>query len=270
MLECVVNISEGRHAEVVDEIAAAGRGLLLDVHHDPHHNRAVVTLAGGPANLEAAVEAVAESAFERLDLRDHTGVHPRIGVVDVVPFVPLTGSTMEQAAALRARFADWAWSRFAVPAFFYGSERSLPDVRRGAFTDLHPDVGGPGPHRWRGAVAVGARPVLVAFNVWLAEADVAAARRVARALRGPAIRALGLSVGKRAQVSMNLLDPLRTGPAAAYDAVARLARTDGAELVGLVPRRVLEAIPPTRWDELDLSQDRTIESRLARAAGATG
>jgi glutamate formiminotransferase len=258
VLECVVNISEGSDLAVVEAIGSAAGDDLLDTHHDPHHNRSVFTLVGRPA-----AELVAEAAIERLDLSRHLGVHPRIGVVDVVPFVPLEGSTFADAMAARDAFAETIWERHRVPSFFYGPERTLPDVRRSAFHGLDPDVGDPRPHRTAGAMAVGARLLLVAYNVWLAEPDLASARTVARQIREPAVRALGLQVGERVQVSMNLVDPGSVGPAEAYDRVAALAPAAGAELVGLVPRAVLDATAPERWAALDLGPDRTIEARLA-------
>ncbi|HET7721696.1 MAG TPA: hypothetical protein VFK43_17130, partial [Acidimicrobiales bacterium] len=202
----MINVSEGRDRSVIRRIAAAGGPCLLDVHSDPHHNRSVLTLAG--AGVEAAAQAVATEAVRDIDLRLHVGVHPRLGAVDVVPFVPLAGASMDDALAARDRFAAWAGEHLAVPCFLYGPERSLPDVRRHAFTGLAPDTGPPVAHPTAGAICVGARPVLVAYNVWLAEGvPVATARQVAREIRGPGLRALGLDVGGRAQVSMNLVDP---------------------------------------------------------------
>ncbi len=257
MLECVINVSEGRDRSVVAAIAGAAGAGLLDVHSDPHHNRSVLTLAG--TGVEEAARSVATEAVRRIDLRLHLGVHPRLGAVDVVPFVPLAGSSMEDALAARDRFAAWAGSDLGVPCFLYGPERTLPDVRRHAFTGLVPDAGPAVAHSTAGAICVGARPVLVAYNVWLAEGvEVAAARRIAKEIRGPALRALGLDVGGRAQVSMNLLDPDRLTPADAYDAVAAQAQVDRAELVGLVPASVLEAVPAERWAELDLDDRRTL------------
>ena len=254
MLECVVNISEGARAQVVAAIAATAGGDLLDVHADAHHNRSVLTLVG-----EDAPRAVARAAVERLDLRTHRGVHPRIGVVDVVPFVPLAGSTLADAVAARDRFLAWIGTELGGPGFAYGPERSLPDVRRHAFTGLAPDTGPPVAHPTAGAICVGARPVLVAYNVWLAAgADVATARGIAKEIRGPGLRALGLDVGGRAQVSMNLVDPERLTPADAYDAVAARAPAERAELVGLVPAPVLAAVPAHRWAELDLTEEKTL------------
>ena len=267
MLECVVNVSEGRDAGVLRALASAAGGSLLDVHSDPHHHRSVLTLGGDPAHVEADARALAAAAVTRLDLRRHAGVHPRLGVVDVVPFVPLAGSTLADAVAARDRFLAWAGSELGLPGFAYGPERALPDVRRRAFVDLAPDAGPPVPHETAGAVCVGAREVLVAYNVWLADgADVALAREVARAVRGPSVRALGLDVGGRAQVSMNLVGPTVVGPADAYDSVAALAAVAGAELVGLLPAAVLDRVPVGRWRELDLDRSRTVESRLAAAS----
>lgn len=264
MLECVVNISEGRSLEVIDRVARTAGHELLDVHVDPDHHRSVLTLAG-----EEAARVVTATTVLSIDLRTHTGVHPRIGAVDVVPFVPLGESTMADAIAARDRFAHWAGTELGLPCFLYGPERSLPDVRRHAFADLEPDAGPKAPHPSAGAVAVGARPVLLAYNLWLAEPDLDVARAIARDLRGPAVRTLGLAVGAEVQVSMNLIDPLAVGPAAAYDAVAARAPVARAELVGLAPRAVLDQIDPTRWAQLDLDDDRTIEARM-QAQGLVG
>jgi glutamate formiminotransferase / 5-formyltetrahydrofolate cyclo-ligase len=257
VLECVVNVSEGRDVGVLDRLRAAAGTDLLDLHRDPHHHRSVLTLVGEDAARRVAIEAVAA-----IDLRVHDGVHPRIGAVDVVPFVPLGGASIDDAVAARDRFCEWAAAELALPCFRYGPERPLPVVRRRAFADLPPDCGPGRPHPTAGGCAVGARSVLVAYNLWLAEADVALARRVAAAVRGEGIRALGLPVGERVQVSMNLVDPSRIGPAEAWDRVAALATVAGAELVGLVPEAVLFAVDERRWASLDLSRDRTIEARL--------
>ena len=202
-----------------------------------------------------------------LDLGHHDGVHPRLGVVDVVPFVALPGTDPAEAVQARDEFARWMGTHLSVPCFLYGPERTLPDVRRQAFRELPPDTGPGRPHPTAGATAVGARPPLVAYNVWVA-GDLAAARAAARAVRGPAVRALGLAVGDRLQVSMNLIDPAKVGPADAFDRVVEVAGplglvVEGAELVGLVPAAVLSVVARTRWGELDLSEDRTIEARLA-------
>jgi len=262
MLECIVNVSEGRDPDVLDAVRDAGGGDLLDEHVDPHHHRCVLTTVG-----EAAARRIARVAVERIDLRAHDGVHPRLGAVDVVPFVALEGSEPADACGARERFATWIADELAVPAFRYGDGEAvptLPEVRRRAFVDLAPDTGPDRPHPTAGAVAVGCRPPLVAYNLWLAEPDLVLARDVAAAVRGDGIRALGLAVGERVQVSMNLIDPDRVGPAVAYDRVAARARVDRAELVGLLPRRVLAAVATDRWPELDLAEDRTVEARLDR------
>jgi glutamate formiminotransferase len=258
MLECVMNVSEGRDAGVLAALRAAAGRDCLDVHADPFHHRAVFTLVGADAPRALAAEAIA-----RIDLRQHSGVHPRIGVVDVVPFVALEGSTETDALAARDAFGDWAAGTLGVPGFAYGPERSLPDVRRRAFTNLKPTWGPPAPHPTAGAACVGVRPLLVAYNVWLVDADLALARQVAAAVRGPDLRTLGLQVGDRVQVSMNLVAPERLGPAAVVDLVAGHEEVAGTELVGLIPEAVLMATDPARWAELDLAAERTIEARLA-------
>jgi glutamate formiminotransferase / 5-formyltetrahydrofolate cyclo-ligase len=224
----------------------------------------VLTLIG-----EDAARAVAAAAVAEIDLRTHDGVHPRLGVVDVVPFVALEGSSVADALAARERFARWFAQAHDVPCFLYGPERTLPEVRRQAFADLHPDTGPALPHPTAGACAVGQRGVLVAYNVWVEAPGLARVRGVAASVRGPALRALGLRVGDRYQVSMNLIDPQVVGPAEAFDQVAAAARAvgpdiavTGAELVGLMPEAVLRAVPRGRWASLDLSADRTIEARL--------
>lgn len=269
MLECVINLSEGASEVVLDGLRAAGGRSLLDVHADRHHNRAVFTLAG--PEVESAARAVTALGVSTIDLRAHRGAHPRLGAVDVVPFVPLEGSTMADAVATRDRFASWTANELDVPCFLYGPERSLPDVRRSAFQTLAPDVGPAVPHPSAGAICVGARPLLIAYNVWLVPGtDVNVTGEIAAAMRGPVVRALGLDLEGLAQVSMNLLDWRTVGPAEAYDRVAELAAAKGtsvsrAELVGLVPEAVLAQIPEDRVPQLGLSSANTIEARVALA-----
>jgi glutamate formiminotransferase / 5-formyltetrahydrofolate cyclo-ligase len=276
-------VSEGRDDAVLAQLAAAAGDALLDLHRDPDHNRSVLTLAGSPEEVTAAARTVATATVERLDLRTQRGVHPRLGVLDVVPFVPYRpgGPPPEDLAAvmaLRDGFADWLGTELGVPAFLYGplpggGGRTLPDVRRLAFAGdggLAPDYGPGRPDPRTGATAVGARRVLVAYNVWVSSAEMA--RRVAPLVRRREVRALGLAVGRRAQVSCNLLDPLGFGPAALYDVVVTLVTeaggsVEGGELVGLLPEVVLAAVPPGRWPELGLSKEATVEARIrARAA----
>jgi glutamate formiminotransferase len=251
VLECVVNVSEGRRATVIDALAEAAGAELLDLHVDSGHHRSVLTLAGVDAPRRVATAAVS-----RIDLRRHRGIHPRLGAVDVVPFVPLEGSTIEDAIEARDAFVQWS----PVPCLRYGPDgSSLPELRRSAraMTTLLP-------HPTAGITAVGARDVLVAYNVWLDGETLRTARGIAAAVRSPAVRALGMELPGGIQVSMNLVDPMTFGPADAYDAVASRARVARAELVGLLPRVVLDAADESRWDQLDLAPDRTIEARVAR------
>lgn len=258
MLECVVNVSEGADRRVLAALAEAAGDGLLDVHSDADHNRSVFTMVG-----TEAPRRLARRAIELLDLSRHEGVHPRVGAVDVVPFVPLAPTTWAEALAARDDFARFAADELGVPCFLYGPERTLPDIRKRAFDGLLPDHGPPTPHPTAGAMCVGAREILVAYNMWLDGGDVDLAKSIARELRSPSVRALGLRVGQWAQVSMNLIAPDVTGPAAVFDAVAARAPIRRAELVGLAPSRTLASIDRSRWTELDLAPDRTIESRIA-------
>ncbi len=257
MLECVINISEGRRLPVVHAIASRAGQELLDIHSDPDHNRSVITVVG-----EDAARAITSAAIASLRLDHHAGVHPRIGVVDVVPFVPLGSASLDDALAARDRFARWAADEHGVPCFVYGPERTLPAIRKHAFIQLDPDTGPPNPHVTAGAIAVGARPILVAYNLWLADPDLALARAIATELRSDSVRTLGLAVGNHVQVSCNLIDPWQVGPAEVFQQVADRATVARAELVGLVPRSLVEAIDPNSWDRLNLSLDQTIEQRL--------
>jgi len=283
IFECVVNVSEGRDDAVLGRLADAAAPALLDLHRDPQHHRSVLTLAGSADAVTTAARSLAGETVARLDLRNHAGAHPRLGVLDVVPFVPYepggpAPEDLAPAVTLRDEFARWLGTELGVPSFLYGplpggGTRSLPDVRRRAFAagaaGLTPDFGPAQADLRTGATAVGARRVLVAYNVWVSSAEVA--RRVAPLVRRPEVRALGLAVGDRAQVSCNLLEPSRCGPAALYDAVGALVgeaggEVEGAELVGLIPESVLAAVPRHRWAELGLSAEQTIERRLANGA----
>ena len=279
LAECVINISEGRDRSTVGTVAAAAGDTLLDVHCDPDHHRSVLTLGGPLDRVVRSARSVVARALATIDLTAHRGVHPRFGVVDVVPFVPLEG-TIDDAVGARDRLAHWAGAELGIPCFLYGPGRTLPEVRREAFRSLAPDAGPPAPHPTGGAMAVGARRALVAYNLWITGATgsdgsgaLPAARAIAGAVRGPAVRARGLAVGNGAQVSCNLVDPTRVGPAEIFDDVVRRAREAGmsverAELVGLLPESVLRAVPRHRWADRDLGDDRTIEHRLAHAVAA--
>ena len=275
-----MNVSEGRDESVLARLVDAASPVLLDLHRDPDHNRSVLTLAGRPHVVADAARALARTAVELIDLRRHEGVHPRVGALDVVPFVPyalgdLPPRDLTTAAELRDKFADWLAAELDVPSFLYGplpggGTRSLPDLRRLAFAPpqeggLEPDAGPHSPHPTAGATAVGARPVLVAYNVWVSSLETA--RAVAPRVRNNYVRVLALAVDGRAQVSCNLVDPTFFGPARLYDSVAELVsgvggEVEGAELVGLIPSSILAKVPPVRYEELGLSADTTIESRL--------
>ena len=262
MLECVVNVSEGVDPSVLGALRGAAGTALLDLHSDPDHHRSVLTLAG--PEVQDAARALAARAVELIDVRVHFGAHPRFGAVDVVPFVPLEDAGDDEALAARDDFARWFGDR-GVPCFLYGPQRSLPEVRKGAFRSFGPDAGPPTAHPTAGACAIGARPVMIAYNLWIDGDDYDAVRDAARAMRGPGVRALALRVGDRLQLSFNLVRPSLVGPADVHERAARRLPVTGAELVGLVPRSVLTATPRQLWSELDLSEERTIEARLEMA-----
>ena len=281
VLECVPNVSEGRRPDVVDRLAAACGRPLLDVHTDPDHNRSVFTLASAiDEEVEQSAEQLAEAVAREADPSWRDGVHPRLGVLDVVPFVALSGTPEARASAVRNAlyFAGWLADALDVPTFLYGDadpeERPLPRLRRDAFVRRAPDYGPAEPHPRLGATAVGARPVLVAVNCELDRHDVDLARRIAHdvrerggGLRG--VRALGFELAsrRRAQVSLNLTDLETTGLEEACAEVAVLARAEGAdldriELVGLLPRAVLDDCGPAFRRRAGLGDDQTIEARL--------
>jgi glutamate formiminotransferase len=265
VLECVINVSEGCDARRLADLDQVCGRDLLDRHSDCDHHRSVFTLVGEAAGRELTTRCV-----DTLRLDDHRGVHPRLGVVDVVPFVPLDGSSLDDARRARDDFARWAATELELPVFVYGpadkGERQLPDVRRDAWTRLAPDFGPHRPHPTAGAICAGFRRVLVAYNVWLDDTSVDMARVVARDVRGDGVRALGLAVGTRMQVSMNLIDPHRVGPLEAFERVESVAQSHGVtvahgELVGLIPGAILERVPEAKWKRLDLDESRTIEAR---------
>ena len=272
LVECVPNFSEGRNPETVrliaDAIASVESACVLDTHIDPDHNRSVITFVASPEKVvEAAVNSV-RRASELIDMRAHQGEHPRLGATDVLPFVPVSGVTMDDCVRL-AHEAGRAIARdLSIPVYYYEraavrEERvNLEDVRRGALELLSeqittnperaPDEGLPQVHESAGAIAVGARPFLIAFNVVLNSTDVSVARQIARTIRArngglPFVKALGFRLGTRelVQVSMNLVNYEVTSMTAVYDAIAREAELLGvdimnAEIVGLVPRNAID------------------------------
>ncbi|MGH7652356.1 MAG: glutamate formimidoyltransferase [Gemmatimonadaceae bacterium] len=270
MVECVPNFSEGRRSDVVDAIRDAIASVdgvsVLDVSSDESHNRSVITFV---APVERAVDAAFEgirAASARIDLCKHTGEHPRIGATDVVPFIPLEGSTMEDCIALARTLGERVGRELEIPVYLYERAASTParenlaDVRRGEFEGLreelgtnparNPDFGPPRIHPTCGAIAIGARPFLVAYNIYLGPAtNLPIAKNIAKAVRGSSggfryVKGLGLEVDGQAQVSMNLVDTEKTPLHNAFDFVKMKAEAEGAsvtwsEIVGLVPERVL-------------------------------
>jgi glutamate formiminotransferase len=279
VLEAVVNVSEGKDSRRIGAIGAAAGRALVDVHTDPDHHRSVFTIASREAAItEAAVRRLTEVALEDLDLGEHAGVHPRLGVVDVVPFVALAPTPPDVAVAAAHAFGAWLSRVHHVPVFFYADAasdaRTLPTVRRDAFTALVPDLGPPAPDPRVGATAVGARPPLVAVNVELATDDLALARRIARETRERdggllGVRALGLPLSSRGtvQVSMNLVDLAATGIERACTEVRDRARVwevpvRRVELVGLLPAAELARCSAAfrTWAALD--EHATVEARV--------
>lgn len=290
-LECVPNISDGRRRDVIEACVAAAstRGVrILDVSSDPDHNRTVLTLLGEGDDLVRAVTTLAAAAIERIDLAAHSGVHPFLGGLDVVPFVPLEAGHMPAAADAARRCAD-ALAALDLPVLLYGeaasdpSRSALADHRRGGLSRLAermasgqwpPDRGPRRPHPTGGVVCVGARPFLVAFNLLLDTDQLATARRIAASLREsgggpPGVRALGflLKSRGRAQVSVNLTDCDRTSLLDVVQSADELAAVDGVrvvetELIGLAPRRVLPAGGAAALRLPGLSETQILETHL--------
>ena len=237
LIQCVPNFSEGRHPETIAAIVAAVQETpsvrLADWSADRDHNRMVVTFVGLPKAVQAAALAAAAVAIERIDLRGHQGVHPRLGALDVLPFVPLSGLPLTDCVALAQEVGQELAARYNLPVFLYEAAqsegRTLPFVRKEAFQSLTPDYGPAAPHPTAGAAVVGARGPLIAYNVVLATPDLSAAKTIANELRGlpnlPGIRALGLRLESRGltQVSMNLTRPLETPLLAVFGYVQRRA-----------------------------------------------
>jgi len=269
LVECVPNYSEGTDARRVEAIVAAMRveGVcLLDWSMDAAHNRSVVTVAGAPAAVVESAVRGAGKAAELIDLTRQTGAHPRIGAADVIPFVPISGIKLEQCAMLARQAGQEIWRRFHVPVYFYEAAASRPDhanledVRRGQFEGLReaavkdssrrPDIGGPGLHSTAGASAVGARKFLVAYNIYFDSADVAMVRGIAREIRAASgglkgVKALGILVNGRAQLTMNITDFEATPLSLVFRTAAALALRHKAEpvegeIIGLLPEAACE------------------------------
>ena len=299
LVECVPNFSEGRKTETVERLARAiasvDTACVLDTHIDPDHNRSVITFVAAPAMIvEAALQAV-RLAAELIDMRRHTGVHPRLGATDVLPFIPIGGVTMEACAALAHQAGQRIARELSIPVFFY--ERAalkpdrvnLEDVRRGALELLReqialdperaPDLGPLRVHETAGAIAIGARPFLIAFNINLRTTDVSIARKIARVVRArggglPFVKALGFELSTRGlvQVSLNLVNYAETGITQAYEAVRREAETlaveiVSTEIVGLVPEKALDRSAEYFQKLEKFSEDKIFEHRLRICKG---
>lgn len=302
LVECVPNFSEGRDAEKVNALAEAVRSVpavvFLDQELDADHNRSVLTFAGPPeAVSEAALRAVGK-AVELIDLNFHTGVHPRIGAADVVPFVPVEGVTLEECARLAERVGEEIWRRFEVPVYFYEAAARRPDrvnlenIRRGQFEGLReevlrdperaPDVGEPRLHPTAGAIVVGARKFLIAYNINLNTPDVEVAKAIARAIRFSSggfryVKAMGVPLSSRnmVQVSMNLTDFEQTPVHRVFEAVRVEAErygvsVAGSEIVGLIPKKALEMAAEYYLRCENFHPEMVLENRLAEAVSAAG
>ena len=266
LFESVPNFSEGRDRTVIDAIAgaASSRAHLLDAHADVDHNRTVISLAGSQPHLIQALMASVYTALELIDVRSHDGVHPRVGAADVVPIVPLDSTPLSRCVEVATELGDRIWDELRVPVFFYGRGQTLADIRGGRG---RLDRGGPELHPTAGAVCVGARPKLVAFNVILSGIDAGAARALARSIResGGGMRGVHALVfelsGGRVQLSMNLFRLDETTPAMV---IAELERRGAAvasqEVVGLCPAAVASGA----------AAGRLLEARLAAAAARAG
>jgi len=295
LVECVPNFSEGLNADTVQRIADAIRSVdstcVLDTHIDPDHNRSVITFVAPPAKIvEAALKAVAR-ATQLIDMRQHKGEHPRLGATDVLPFVPVRDVTIEECVQLAHQAGRRIAAELSIPVYFYEQaalrpeRKNLEDVRRGALERLRkeiatvqarePDVGPRLTHETAGAIAVGARQFLIAFNVVLKSPDITIARQIAKTIRFrhgglPFLKALGFQLHSRGfvQVSMNLVNYEVTGMTEAYEAVEREAnrigvKIESAEIVGLVPEAALDRKAAYFSKLVDFSERKVLEYQIA-------
>ena len=296
IIECVPNISEGRRPEVVDGVVARLRQVpgvrVLDHSSDPSHNRSVLTLAGDAAPLKEAVLALFEAAIPAIDLRQHTGEHPRLGAVDVVPFVPIEGVTMEACVALAKATAAEVARRFQMPVYLYEdasdnpSRKNLEDIRRGEFEGLAakmaspgwaPDYGPPAPHPSAGATVIGARMPLIAYNINLATDRLDVAKKIAAAVRHSSggfryVKAMGVRLEDRGivQVSMNLTNYQKTPIFRVFEAVKSEAARYGvsileSEIIGLVPAAALHATAEHVLQLSEFTPNQVLETRLRQS-----
>jgi glutamate formiminotransferase len=301
IVECIPNFSEGRRSGVVDQIVAAIRTVqgtvLLDRESDPNHNRSVVTFVAPPDRVVSAAIAAAKKAAELIDLNKHSGEHPRMGSTDVIPFVPISGVTMEDCIALARSCGERLWSELGIPVYLYEKAATRPErenlamVRKGQFEgirdeitsseDRRPDFGEPRVHPSAGITAVGARPALIAYNVNLGTADVQIAKKIANAVRHQSggfrhVKALGFELKDRGivQVSMNMVNFEGTPLFRAFELIKREAErygvpVIGSEIVGLVPQRALNAVADFYLQLENFSENQILEHRLAEAIEET-
>jgi glutamate formiminotransferase len=299
LIECVPNFSEGRDLAKVDAIVEAMSGLtgawVLDRTSDVDHNRSVVTLAGNPEAVAEAVIRGAGKAAELIDMTQQKGVHPRIGATDVIPFVPLDGVSMEECVALARRVGQELWDRFRIPIYFYEAAATRPErvklenVRKGQFDGLReealrnpdrsPDIGEPRLHPTAGATAVGARKLLIAYNIYLNTRDVSVAREIARVVRSSSgglshVKAIGVEINSRGltQVSINLTDFEETPIQTVFEIVEREAELRGcavigSEIVGLIPQKAIDLSGEHFLQLEHFSPAKVLENRLSAVAG---
>jgi len=296
LIECIPNVSEGRRPEVVTAFADAIRAVpgvhLLDFSSDPSHNRSVFTLVGDAAGVEAAVLQLFERALAAIDLRNHKGEHPRLGAVDVVPFVPIEGVTMADCVALSKRVGAAVAERFHVPVFLYEeaastpARRNLEDIRRGEFEGLPakmsarewaPDFGPAVPHPSAGATVIGARMPLIAYNINLATDRLDVAKKIAAAIRHSSggfrfVKAAGFALENRGlvQVSMNLTNCEKTPIFRVFEVVKREAARYGvqvleSEIIGLIPSAALHAAAEHYLQIEGFKADQVLENKLRQA-----
>ena len=295
IVECIPNFSEGRRIEVVDAIENALSSVddiwILDRHMDPDHNRSVITLVGHPDSLAESIIAGVCVASERIDLRLHEGEHPRTGATDVIPLVPLRNISMEACARLAWKVGTRISEELEIPIYLYGAaarssdRKNLEQIRKIGFEqliqeaqlrkELQPDLGPPQLHTTSGAMFIGARAVLIAFNVNLDSDNLELARKIASNIREsggglPGVKALGLFINTThtVQVSMNLCDFERTGIRTAFEAVRRMAEELGvsilsSELVGLAPEAAFENVDPRSLQLEGFNSQKILENKLA-------
>ena len=299
LVECVPNFSEGRDLAKVDALVEAMSGVagawILDRTSDADHNRSVITLAGSPEAVAEAAILGAGKAADIIDMRRQTGVHPRIGATDVIPFVPLEGVSMDECVALARHAGQELWDRYSIPVYFYEaaatrSERvNLENIRKGQFEGLYeeassnpsrsPDIGETRLHPTAGATAVGARNIVIAYNIYLDTRDVSVAREIARAIRSssgglPNVKAIGVEMKTRGltQVSINLTDFEVTPLHLVFELVKlgaehRDCGVVASEIIGLVPRKAIELSAEYDLQLEDFSPAQVLENRLAAVAG---